>query len=60
MGFVKRKCTTAAKKASLEEFEELKLQFLENIETVAKLKDISPELVINWDQTAVKYVLVLS
>ena len=60
MGFVKRKCTTAAKKASPEEFEEVKLQFLEDIETVAELKDIPPELVINWDQTAVKYVPVSS
>ena len=60
MGFVKCKCTTAAKKASPEEFEEVKLQFLEDIETVAKSKDIPPELVINWDQTAVKYVPVSS
>ena len=51
MGFVKHKCTTAAKKASPEEFEEVKTQYLEDIETVAKLKDIPPELVVNWDQT---------
>ena len=50
----------AAKKASPEEFEEVKLQFLEEIKTTAKLKDIPPELVINWDQTAVKYVPISS
>ena len=60
MGFVKHKCTTAAKKASPEEFEEVELQFLGDIETAAKLKDIPPELIINWDQTAVKYVPVSS
>ena len=31
-----------------------------DIETAAKLKDIPPELVVNWDQTAVKYVPVSS
>ena len=35
MGFVKCKCITAAKKASPEEFEEVKLQFLEDIETAS-------------------------
>ena len=60
MGFVKCKCTTAEKKVSLEEFEEVKLQFLEDIETPAKLKDILPKLVITWDQTAVKYFPVSS
>ena len=43
-----------------EEFKEVKLQFLEDIETAAKLKDIPPELVKKWDQTAVKYVPVSS
>ena len=33
MGFVKCKCITAAKKATPEEFEEVKLQFLEDIES---------------------------
>ena len=58
--FVKCKCTTAAKKASQEEFEEVKTQYLEDIETVAKLEDIPPELVVNWDQTAIKYVPISS
>ena len=60
MGFVKCKCTTAATKLMPEEFEDVKTQFLEDIETVAKLKDIPLQLVINWDQTAVKYVPVSS
>ena len=35
MGFVKYKCITAAKKASPEEFVEIKLQLLEDIEAAA-------------------------
>ena len=58
MGFVKRKCTTSARKLMPEEYEDVKTQFLEDIETVAKMKDIPPQLVINWDQTAIKYVPV--
>ena len=41
-----------------EEYEDVKTQFLEDIETVAKMKDIPPQLAINWDQTAIKYVPV--
>ena len=60
MGFVKHKCTTSTKKLMPEEFEDVKTQFLEDIEIVAKMKDIPPQLVINWDQTMIKYVPVSS
>ena len=40
--------------------EVVNVQDLEDIETVAKIKDIPSQLVINWDQTTVKYVFVSS
>ena len=54
MGLVKRKATTTVK-TTVEVFEDLKVQFLTNIETVSMLEDIPKDLVINWDQTAVKF-----
>jgi len=57
MGLVQRKATTTVK-ISAENFEDLKKQFLTDIETISKFEEIPKELVINWDQTAVKYVPV--
>ena len=57
MGLVKRKGSTAAK-ITAESFDRLKEQFLTDIETISKFENIPKELVINWDQTAVKYVPV--
>ena len=45
-------------KITAEVFEDLKVQFLTDIETVSMLEDIPKDLVINWDQTAVKFVPV--
>ena len=50
MGFVKRKATTKAK-VTVQNFEELKVQFLLDIK--AEFNDIPPDLIINWDQTGV-------
>ena len=57
MGLVKRKATTTVK-ITAEIFENLKVQFLTDIETVSMLEDIPKDPVINWDQTAVKFVPV--
>ena len=57
MGLVKCKATTTVK-ITAEIFEDLKVQFLTDIETVSMLEDIPKDLVINWDQTAVKFVPV--
>ena len=57
MGLVKRKATTTLK-ITAEIFEDLKVQFLTDIETVSMLEDIPKDLVINWDQMAVKFVPV--
>ena len=59
MGFVKRKATTKAK-VSIENFEELKVQFLIDIKTIVTLEEIPLEPIINWDQTAMHYVPVSS
>ena len=57
MGLVKYKATTTVK-ITPEMFEDLKQQFLTDIETISKLEDIPKDLVIDWDQTAVKYIPV--
>ena len=49
MGLVKRKATT-------KEFADLREQYLDDIETISKMEAIPKEMIINWDQTAVKYV----
>ena len=58
MGFVKRRAITKAK-VTIEDYEEKK-QFLLDIKAVVTLEDIPLDLVINWDQTGMHYVPVLS
>ena len=55
MGFVKRKASTGVKVAP-EVFKELQKQYLSDIRSVVVMEDIPPDLIINWDQTVVKYV----
>ena len=57
MGLVKRKASTTSK-VTPEKFDQLKQQYLEDIRTIVEFEDIPPELIINWDQTAIKYVPV--
>ena len=57
MGYVKRKANTKAKIA-VTDFNELKSQFLIDIRTLKDLEEIPDCLVLNWDQTAIKYVPV--
>ena len=57
MGFVKRKASTGAK-VDPEVFKELQGQYLSDIRSVVKMEDIPPDLIINWDHTAIKYVPV--
>ena len=57
MGYVKRKATTKAKIPPAL-FEQLKAQFLSDVRTVVTIESIPPELIINWDQTGIKYVPV--
>ena len=55
--YVKRKATTKAKPAILN-FEEIKQQYLMGIKAVVEMAEISYDLIINCNQTAIKYVPV--
>lgn len=57
MGFVKRRASTKAK-VSIENFEQVKAQFLLDIKAVVEMEDIPFDLTINWDQTGIHYVPV--
>ena len=57
MGFVKRKAMTKAK-ISVEDFEEIKKDYLLDIEVVVAMDEIPMELIINFDQTGKHYVPV--
>ena len=55
MNFVKRKATTKGRFA-ISNFEAVKTQYLLDIKGVKMMEEIPDELMINWDQTGIKYV----
>ena len=55
MRLVKRQGNTKAK-VQVENFEELKKLFVQDVKTV--MDEVPLELVVNWDQTGLKYVPV--
>ena len=55
MGFTKRGANSKSKIIP-ENFLEMKKQFSFDIKAVVKMEDISNELIVNWDQTAMKVV----
>ena len=55
MNLVKRKSTKAARKIPTD-FPEIKLAFLKRVADCVQQHKIPPELVLNWDQTGVKFV----
>jgi len=57
MNFVKRKANTKAK-VTVENFAELKSNFLSDFQTVVDMEEVPACLIINWDHTALKYVPV--
>ena len=57
MGMVKRKASTSKSKLTSEEFEAVKSQMLIDIKCTVCIEDILPALIMNWDQTAIDYVL---
>lgn len=59
MNFVKRRSTSTTK-VSVENFDLLKSQFLFDIQSIVEMEEIPPYLIINWDQTVIKYVPVSS
>lgn len=56
MGFTKRKANSKSKLLP-NNFEEIKEQFLIDVETVIDMEEEPPSLVLNWDHTAIKIVL---
>ena len=59
MGYVKRKATSKVTISSTE-LESLKVQFLSDIRTIVSLEEIPMKLIINWDQTPIKFVPVFN
>ena len=57
MGYVKRRASTKAK-VTVQNFEEIKAQFLLDIKVIVEMEEIPFNLIINWDQTGIHYVPV--
>jgi len=57
MGYVKRKACSKAK-VDIERFKQLKDEFLLEIKVIVNMDEIPPDLIINFDQTALNYVPV--
>ena len=57
MNYVKRHGSSTAKVA-VENFVQVKAQFLFDIQSLIEIEEIPSSLIINWDQTAIKYVPV--
>ena len=58
LNFVKRKATTKKPIFTPSNFEELKSQYLMDIMAVVTMEDVPEEMIVNWDQTAIKYIPV--
>ena len=56
MKFVQHKATTAKSKETHVNFMEQKKEFLADVVATVTMEDISPELILNWDQTGIKIV----
>ena len=56
MKFVQRKATTAKSKQILVDFTSLKESFLADVHAVVVMEEIPAELILNWDQTGIKFV----
>ena len=57
MNYVKRRGSSTSKVA-VENFVQVKVQFLFDIQSQIEIGEIPSSLIINWDQTAIKYVPV--
>lgn len=59
MGFVKRRGTTKSR-ATVENFDQVKADFLAEIASIVEMEEIPPEMIFNWDQTGIHLVPVAS
>ena len=55
MGFTKRRANSKSKILP-HNFEEIKEQFLTDVQSVIYMEEVPPSLVLNWDHTAMKIV----
>ena len=56
MNFVKRKATTKKSKVTVSNFEEMRSNYLMDIKAIITLEEIPDDIILNWDQTAIKYI----
>ena len=56
MGYVKRRGTTSKSKNLVENFDDLKASFLEQVSTTVVMDEIPPEMILNWDQTGLNLI----
>lgn len=56
MNFVRRKATTSKSKYTLADFAELKKSFLQSVVETVTMEEISPQLVLNWNQTGINII----
>lgn len=57
MNYVKRRGSSTPKVA-VENFTQVKAQFLFDVQSLIEIEEIPSSLIINWDQTAIKYIPV--
>ena len=43
-------------KVTVSNFEELRSHYLMNIKAIVTLEEIPDDIILNWDQTAIKYI----
>ena len=60
MNLVKWKATTKKPKVTVSNFEELRSQYLMDIKAIVTMEEIPDDMVMNWDQTAIKIYIPLS
>ena len=58
MKFVKRKATTTKSAITVSNFDEIKDNFLMDIKAVVVMEQVPDDMILNWDQTSIKYIPV--
>ena len=56
MNFVQKKATTAESNHTIANFAELKRRFLVEVTSTVAMEEIPADLILNWDQTGIKFV----
>ena len=56
MKFVQWRATTSKSKHTVQNFSQLKEVFLVDVTATVTMEEVPPELILNWDQTGIKFV----